>query len=103
MTDAPRFSDQFLDEIRARVRVSTIVGRKVRLEKRGREFIGLSPFTSEKTPSFTVSDEKGFYHCAQAWGVSGRHADLPDEGPICLPLTLGEARAVLRVFKEMDR
>lgn len=57
------FSPQFLDEIRARVRVSDVVGRRVKLERRGREFVGLSPFSPEKTPSFTVSDEKGFYHC----------------------------------------
>src|SRR6185503_19098838 len=57
------FTPQFLDEIRARISVSTVVGRKVKLIRRGREYIGLSPFSHEKTPSFTVSDEKGFYHC----------------------------------------
>jgi DNA primase len=57
------FSPQFLDEIRARISVSSVVGRKVKLIRRGREFVGLSPFNHEKTPSFTVSDEKGFYHC----------------------------------------
>lgn len=57
------FPPQFLDEIRARLPVSAVVGRRVRLIKRGREYVGLSPFSNEKTPSFTVNDEKGFYHC----------------------------------------
>lgn len=67
-----RFSDAFLDEIRARLPVSTVVGKRVRLQKRGREFVGLSPFNKEKTPSFTVNDQKGFYHCFS----SGRHGDI---------------------------
>ncbi|MBZ0216965.1 MAG: DNA primase, partial [Fimbriimonadaceae bacterium] len=67
-----RFSPQFLDEIRARLAVSDVVGRKVRLQKRGREFVGLSPFNPEKTPSFTVNDQKGFYHCFS----SGKHGDI---------------------------
>ena len=54
---------QFLDEIRERVALSEIVGRRVRLQRRGREHLGLCPFHAEKTPSFTVNDEKGFYHC----------------------------------------
>src|SRR5215212_7522974 len=54
-----RFSDTFLDEIRARLPVSAVVGRKVRLKKQGRELTGLSPFNQEKTPSFFVNDQKG--------------------------------------------
>ena len=54
-----RFSPAFLDELRARVSVSAYVGRKVRLKKEGREWRGLSPFSSEKTPSFFVNDQKG--------------------------------------------
>lgn len=54
-----RFSPPFLEELRARLPVSTVVGRKVRLKKEGREWRGLSPFTSEKTPSFFVNDQKG--------------------------------------------
>ncbi|MSO80136.1 MAG: DNA primase [Alphaproteobacteria bacterium] len=54
---------QFLDELRARVSVSAIVGRRVRLERRGREHTGLCPFHKEKSPSFTVNDDKGFFHC----------------------------------------
>src|SRR6516164_10287110 len=57
-----RFTPQFLDELRARLPVSEVVGRRVKLRKAGREWKGLSPFNNEKTPSFTVSDEKGFYH-----------------------------------------
>ena len=57
------FPPGFLDEIRTRISVSSVVGRRVKLIRRGREYVGLSPFSNEKTPSFTVSDEKGFYHC----------------------------------------
>ncbi len=67
-----RYSDQLLDEIRTRVRVSEIVGRKVGLKRKGREFAGLSPFNSEKSPSFFVNDEKQFYHCFS----SGKHGDI---------------------------
>src|SRR5688572_15702452 len=66
-----RFSPAFLEEIRSRLPVSTVVARRVKLRKRGREFIGLSPFNPEKTPSFTVNDQKGFYHCFS----SGKHGD----------------------------
>jgi DNA primase len=57
-----RFTPQFLDELRARLPVSEVVGRRVKLRKAGREWKGLSPFNKEKTPSFTVNDQKGFYH-----------------------------------------
>ena len=67
-----RFSPNFLDEIRARIPVSQVVGRKVALKKKGREFAGLSPFKVEKTPSFFVNDQKGFYHCF----ASGEHGDI---------------------------
>jgi DNA primase catalytic core len=53
----------FLDELRARVSLAEIVGRRVTLQKRGREFTGLCPFHKEKTPSFHIVEEKGFYHC----------------------------------------
>ena len=58
-----KFSPQLLDEIKSRVSLSELVGSRVKLFKRGNEFNGLCPFHREKTPSFTVSDEKGFYHC----------------------------------------
>ena len=67
-----RFPPSLLDEIRARLPVSDVIGRKVKLRRQGREFIGLSPFNAEKTPSFTVSDQKGFYHCFS----SGKHGDI---------------------------
>src|SRR3546814_1502573 len=57
------FSPEFLDELRNRLTLSAVVGRRVKLVKRGREHSGLWPFHNEKTPSFTVSDDKGFYHC----------------------------------------
>ncbi|WP_419905753.1 DNA primase [Kiloniella sp.] len=66
------FTPEFLDELRARVPVSGVVGRKVKLIKRGREFSGLCPFHNEKSPSFTVNDDKGFYHC---FGC-GAHGDV---------------------------
>jgi len=67
-----RFPPDFLDEIRARLPVSQVAARKVALRKAGREFKGLSPFKAEKTPSFTVNDQKGFYHCF----ASGEHGDI---------------------------
>lgn len=67
-----RFPPHILDEIRARLSVSQVVGRKVALKKQGREFAGLSPFKTEKTASFFVNDQKGFYHCF----ASGEHGDI---------------------------
>ena len=58
-----KYPKEYLDEIKTRLKVSTVVSKSVNLKKRGKEFIGLSPFKTEKTPSFTVNDEKGFYHC----------------------------------------
>ncbi len=66
-----KFPPHILDEIRARLPVSEVVGRKVKLRRQGREFAGLSPFNPEKTPSFFVNDQKGFYHCFS----SGKHGD----------------------------
>lgn len=67
-----RYPPHILDDIRARLPVSHVVGRKVALKKKGREFSGLSPFKVEKTPSFFVNDQKGFYHCF----ASGEHGDI---------------------------
>src|SRR3954462_8664420 len=67
-----RFTPQFLEELRARLPVSEVVGRRVKLKKAGREFKGLSPFQQEKSPSFTVNDQKGFYHDFS----SGKHGDI---------------------------
>src|SRR5262245_41022201 len=69
-----RFPPQFLDELRARLPVSEVVGRRVKLRKAGREWKGLSPFNKEKTPSFTVNDQKGFFHDFS----SGKHGSIFD-------------------------
>ncbi|WP_440930224.1 DNA primase [Candidatus Pelagibacter sp.] len=58
-----KYPKEYLDEIKSRLKVSTVVSKTVDLKKRGKEFVGLSPFKNEKTPSFTVNDEKEFYHC----------------------------------------
>jgi DNA primase len=67
-----RFPPQFLDELRVRLPVSEVVGRRVRLKRAGREWRGLSPFNQEKTPSFFVNDQKAFYHDFS----SGKHGDI---------------------------
>jgi DNA primase len=67
-----RFTPQFLDELRARLPVSEVVGRRVKLKRAGREWKGLSPFQQEKSPSFTVNDQKGFFHDFS----SGKHGDI---------------------------
>ena len=66
------FPPQFLDELRARLPVSEVVGKRVKLKKAGREWKGLSPFNKEKTPSFTINDQKGFYKDFS----SGKHGDI---------------------------
>jgi len=58
-----KYPKEYLDEIKTRLKVSTVVSKSVALKKRGKEYVGLSPFKNEKTPSFTVNDEKEFYHC----------------------------------------
>ena len=58
-----KYPKEYLDEIKTRLKVSTVVSKFVSLKKRGKEYVGLSPFKNEKTPSFTVNDEKEFYHC----------------------------------------
>jgi len=68
----PRFSPEFLDELKSRLRPSEVIGRTVSLKKQGNEYAGLSPFTKEKTPSFFVNDQKGFFHCFS----SGKHGDV---------------------------
>jgi DNA primase len=69
-----RFTDQFLDDLRARLPVSEVVGKRVKLKRAGREWKGLSPFQQEKTPSFTVNDQKGFYYDFS----SGKHGNIFD-------------------------
>ena len=69
-----KYPKDYLDEIKLRLKVSQVVGKVVQLKKRGKEFIGLSPFKNEKTPSFTVNDEKEFYHCFS----TGEHGNIFD-------------------------
>ncbi len=69
-----KYPKEYLDEIKLRLKVSQVVGKTVQLKKRGKEFIGLSPFKNEKTPSFTVNDEKEFYHCFS----TGEHGNIFD-------------------------
>ena len=69
-----RFGEDFLEELKSRLRPSDVIGRTVKLRRQGREYAGLSPFNKEKTPSFFVNDEKGFYHCFS----SGKHGDVID-------------------------
>src|SRR6202171_5438170 len=57
------FPPGFLDELRSRVSLADLVGKRVRLVRKGREFGGLCPFHNEKTPSFYVVEDKGFFHC----------------------------------------
>jgi DNA primase len=57
------FTPQFLDELRLRTGLAELVGKRVRLVRKGHEHSGLCPFHKEKTPSFTLNEEKGFYHC----------------------------------------
>lgn len=63
---------RFLDEIRAKVPIADVVGARIKLVRKGREYTGLCPFHNEKTPSFTVNEAKGFYHC---FGC-GAHGDV---------------------------
>jgi DNA primase len=67
-----RFDDRFLEELKARLRPSDVIGRSVKLKRQGREWVGLSPFTKEKSPSFFVNDDKGFFHDFS----SGKHGDV---------------------------
>ncbi|MFT4076679.1 MAG: DNA primase [Asticcacaulis sp.] len=67
-----RFNDHFLEELKTRLRPSEVIGKSVKLRKNGREWVGLSPFSKEKTPSFYVNDEKRFYHDFS----SGKHGDI---------------------------
>ena len=66
------FPPNFLDELRSRIGLASLVSQWVKLVQKGHERVGLCPFHTEKTPSFTVSEEKGFYHC---FGC-GAHGDI---------------------------
>ena len=82
-----KYPKEYIDEIKTRLKVSNVVSRSVTLKKRGKEFVGLSPFKNEKTPSFTVNDEKGFYHCFS----TGEHGNIFDFLMKTQNLKFGEA------------
>ena len=82
-----KYPKEYLDEIKLRLKVSQVVGKSVQLKKRGKEFVGLSPFKNEKTPSFTVSDEKEFYHCFS----TGEHGNIFDFLMKTKSMSFGEA------------
>ncbi len=101
------FTPQFLDEIRVRVSLADIVGKRVKLQRRGREWIGLCPFHNEKTPSFSVVEDKDFFHC---FGC-GAHGDamgfvMRTEGlsfPETVEKLAGEAGLAMPVTSPEDR
>ncbi len=82
-----KYPKEYLDEIKTRLKVSTVVSKFVSLKKRGKEFVGLSPFKNEKTPSFTVNDEKEFYHCF----ATSEHGNIFDFVMKTQNLRFGEA------------
>ena len=86
-----KYPKEYLEEIKNRLKVSTVVSKTVNLKKRGKEFVGLSPFKSEKTPSFTVNDEKEFYHCFS----TGEHGNIFDFVMKTQNLKFGEAVKML--------
>ena len=67
-----RFDERYIEELKSRLRPSDVIGRTVKLKRQGREWVGLSPFTKEKSPSFFVNDDKGFFHDFS----SGKHGDI---------------------------
>ncbi len=86
-----KYPKEYLDEIKSRLKVSTVVSKTVKLKKRGKEFVGLSPFKTEKTPSFTVNDEKEFYHCFS----TSEHGNIFDFVMKTQSLRFGEAVKML--------
>ena len=86
-----KYPKEYLNEIKLRLKVSQIVGKTVQLKKRGKEFIGLSPFKNEKTPSFTVNDDKEFYHCFS----TGEHGNIFDFLMKTKAVGFGEAVKIL--------
>ena len=93
-----KYPKEYLDEIKLRLKVSQVVGKIVQLKKRGKEFIGLSPFKNEKSPSFTVNDEKEFYHCFS----SGEHGNIFDFLMKTKSIGFGEAVIALAVEAGMQ-
>lgn len=116
-----RIPDGFLDELKARLRPSDVIGRKVKLKKQGKEWVGLSPFTNEKTPSFYVNNQKGIFKCFSS-GLGGdvikfiqeterlsfmeAVEKLADEAGMALPKATPEAKEVydrrLRLYEACE-
>jgi len=86
-----KYPKEYLEEIKLRLKVSQVISKSVQLKKRGKEFIGLSPFKNEKSPSFTVNDEKEFYHCFS----SGEHGNIFDFLMKTKSIGFGEAVKIL--------
>jgi len=93
-----KYPKEYLDEIKLRLKVSQVVGKSVQLKKRGKEFIGLSPFKNEKSPSFTVNDEKEFYHCFS----TGEHGNIFDFLMKTKSIGFGEAVRTLAIEAGMQ-
>ena len=93
-----KYPKEYLDEIKTRLKVSTVVSKVVSLKKRGKEYVGLSPFKNEKTPSFTVNDEKEFYHCF----ATSEHGNIFDFVMKTQNLKFGEAVKYLANFAGMQ-
>ena len=93
-----KYPKEYLDEIRSRLKVSSVVSKYIEIKKKGKEFIGLSPFKNEKTPSFTINDEKGFYHCFS----TGEHGNIFDFLIKTQNLKFGEAVRSLANFAGMQ-
>ena len=92
-----KYPKEYLDEIKTRLKVSTVVSKSISIKKRGKEFVGLSPFKNEKTPSFTINDEKGFYHCFS----TGEHGIIFDFVMKTQNLKFGEAVKTLALLAGM--
>ena len=93
-----KYPKEYLEEIKTRLKVSTVVSKYVSLKKRGKEYVGLSPFKNEKTPSFTVNDEKEFYHCFS----SGEHGNIFDFLMKTKSIGFGEAVRMLAMEAGMQ-
>ncbi len=93
-----KYPKEYLDEIKTRLKVSSVVSKTVNLKKRGKEYVGLSPFKNEKTPSFTVNDEKEFYHCF----ATSEHGNIFDFVMKTQNLKFGEAVRQLASFAGMQ-
>tara|TARA_B100000242_G_C43040980_1_gene485684 strand:+ start:554 stop:2341 length:1788 start_codon:yes stop_codon:yes gene_type:complete len=94
-----KYPKEYIEEIKLRLKVSNVVSKSVQLKKRGKEFIGLSPFKNEKTPSFTVNDEKEFYHCF----ATGEHGNIFDFLMKTKSIGFGEAVRILAAEAGMQQ